>query len=311
MRKTLLMVPLLVMTTLHAVHVSADPPPPPPNYPPDLDLTASAWQLQNHGATLYNDTGGGLYFDFPQMPDTTCKELGTCSTVNYLTTTHVPSTISGMLSITLRVETLTGTPIFNHTETDPNCTTPPSVRAFLEGDANHGDKRYWANPIYYTLAPGTVTMNVPLDPALWSDTYGAFANVNNRAINRWEAALDDLVRLGVTFGGGCAFGHGLFTTDGTARFTLENYEVMPIPPDCLSVSPCPGFTNDCTRGRETGATNAGINRCFQWDGSLLNCGSQSVYVITTTCQRAACCLTVPPTCLCLPSCGGGSYLECR
>jgi hypothetical protein len=82
-------------------------------------------------------------------------------------------------------------------------------------------------------------------------------------------------------------------------------------PDCPSVSPCPGLTNDCTRGHETGATNAGINQCFQWDGTLLNCGSQSVYVITTTCRRAACCLTVPPTCLCPISCGGGSYLECR
>jgi uncharacterized membrane protein YedE/YeeE len=45
------------------------------------------------------------------------------------------------------------------------------------------------------------------------------------ATGGFEAAREDLVNVGMTFGGGCYFGHGVFVTGGTARFITTGYAV--------------------------------------------------------------------------------------
>jgi hypothetical protein len=327
MRKTLLlMLALSTMAILLATPAFA------PTYPPDLELTASAWHIlnPNTSATLHNDGAGALYFDFPVEPNRDCTNIGDgveCDYVNYLWTDHVPSSVSGMLSIRMRVDVLTGYPdiVFEDTQHDQEACSnnPPAVRALMWGSTSLNDKRFWSNAYFFALGPmewdptngWTVTLNIPIDPALWSDNDGVFASDPSNE-NSWNQTINHTRRLAVTFGGHCNFGHGIFVRNGTARFTIENYEVMPLPPNCPSASPCPGLTGDCTRGAETGATNQSMSRCLQGDtsppigGSLVDCGSQSVYLVTTTCQHLPCCTAVPFPCLCF-QCPGGSYLECR
>ena len=41
----------------------------------------------------------------------------------------------------------------------------------------------------------------------------------------FQDALGDLGHVGMTFGGGCFFGHGVNISGGTARFSLISYTV--------------------------------------------------------------------------------------
>jgi hypothetical protein len=41
----------------------------------------------------------------------------------------------------------------------------------------------------------------------------------------FAAAMADLGNVGLTFGGGCFFGHGVRIMNGSATFTLERFEV--------------------------------------------------------------------------------------
>ena len=334
MRKAIWTVALLVMTAIQAPVLATE----------DVPLTAGAWYASSSqtdppapGATPYNDASGHLYFDFPEMVNADCKTREPndpiCTTVNYFSNTNVATTIiddgcSGspcMLSITLRVDVLNGTPVFHHTQ--PTEEPLPTVRVFLAGVSNQNDtKRYWSHDIYYVLGPGTVTMNVPLDPALWSDVDGLPADLNNGAINRFQSALDNIDRLGVTFGGSF-FGHGVFTTGGTAptapsaRFTIENYEVTPIP-DCPAVAPCGGGCVDVA-GYQNLDTD--LYQCVQPDDSLLKCTTECtennvcppkrVYSIMTYCGQTACCSSHTMPCDCsscpTPVLQFASHLECR
>lgn len=228
MRKTLF-VALWLSTTaiLGTAPANADPP---PNYPPDLDLTASVWSVidgANNTVTLANDVDGGLYLDFPVMPDASCQQVSqSCSTINYLYTTHVPKVISGTLVVTLKVET-TGSPVFNHVEYNSPCPNPPTVRPLIWAHNNSlsDGNRWWSHDVAYILASGMVTMNIPIDPANFSGVLGEMATDD---LKKWNSAINSVSSLGVTFGGGCNYGHGVFITPTgtTARFTLENYDVV-------------------------------------------------------------------------------------
>jgi len=64
---------------------------------------------------------------------------------------------------------------------------------------------------------------VALDPGQWTDTNG---NLGTSDPIRFAAALADPMTIGLTFGGGCFFGHGVYIDGGTARFILTSYVVQ-------------------------------------------------------------------------------------
>ena len=302
--------PFGVLFLLAAAHLAA-PIATAATYGPDLDLDQRVWKTiqepHNTSISIQNDSNGSLYFDWPTSASNCVS--GTCISMNYLTTTHVPSSIVGALVITVNVQT-TGAPVFHFFSSGG---IPPSVRGFVWAHQGNSatNSRWWADDVYYDFSQGagTMTMAIPIDPHNFSNVDGHRGDEDAGTLAGFNSAMADVYSLGVTFGGGSNFGHGIYVTGGTARFTLQDYNVVPA---CPSVSPCPGLPgSDCTRGKETSATSAGFSQCVQTDGSLLDCGSLTVNTISTTCQRSACCETNPPTCTCLPSCGGGSYLECR
>ena len=299
---------VMAVGALVCLPVVADPPGPPTNYPPDLDLSAGVWQILNNGATLFNDAEGGLYFDFPVEEDTSCKPG--CDNVNYLLTTHVPTSISGMIRVTLRVDSTGGTPEFQYT-TNAAC-SPASVRAMIwSNDNDYSDGyRWWSNPIAYTLDAGYVTWNIPIDPAWWSGVFGQRANSSNQALHQWARAISDVSSLAVTFGG-CFFGHGVFVTGGTARFTIQNYEVLPTP-SCPNTARC--IDNSCMQGAEVGDLNLGLHQCIDSSSAIAQCTyPETFHLISTQCSKFPCCSTKTGfPCICpIGDCPGGSYLECR
>ncbi len=307
--KRAILAALLVVTT--AILAGTPAKAGPPSYGPDLDLNARGWKTFSGGPAIHlaNDPAGGLYLDVPVMPDTSCGSTGRCDSIGYLFTERVPSVISGALIVTLKVDTA-GDPAFQFfTEPGNTCPAPPaSVRPFIWAHNNsYADgARWWAHYVSYVLAPGTVTLMVPLDPSNFSGVLGEMADQDAQTLAWWYSALSDVSSLGVTFGGGCFYGHGVYVTGGTSRFTLQDYDVAA---PCPSVTPCP--RGSCVRSSDFDATSTGLGQCYTADGEFLNCdGGQTVNVVSSHCDLAPCCFT-QPACVCGFDCPDGQYLECR
>jgi len=182
-----------------------------------LPLTSSAWETISTPQPLpMSNQNGALTFDFPVTGS---------GSMHYLFTASPLLALRGTLAVTLRVAT-NGPVLFNLV--DPgNCGIPPSVRPLIWANENGtGDyDRWWSNPRHFALGPGTTTIAVPLEPSSWSSVNGQVGNANARVQFGFEKALLNVSRLGLTFGGGCSFGHGISVSGGAATFTLSEYVI--------------------------------------------------------------------------------------
>jgi hypothetical protein len=180
---------------------------------------------------LGNDADGSLYVDVPVGEDYgpsinyVFSKLGSWSG-----TKGTLANISGYsaLSMTLRLLT-TEAPIFHYKFEDGNtCQYPAHVRPFIWSryDSYADGSRWWAiDPNSYELVAGATetTLVVPLDPTQWSGVYGERAS---DALAWWNDALTHVSSIGVTFGGGCFYGHGVNESGGTARFVIADYRLQ-------------------------------------------------------------------------------------
>jgi hypothetical protein len=196
---------------------------------------AKGWSIQYSPSMPSTPTVGGpgtWYFDFPtdsNYPACVYNPDTLCHSVNYVTNSFTTS-VSHSVSMTFQILT-TGAPTFNYMmETGNTCATSATVRLFLErknDDLSQEFYRWWSNPTVYDLqpTPGNITLTVPLTPDQWSSVFGRFGNQNATTLQGFQDALGDLGHVGMTFGGGCFFGHGVNISGGTARFALISYTV--------------------------------------------------------------------------------------
>lgn len=189
-----------------------------PTGPPtrlDVSLNSAAWQTISDPEPypLRND-GTALVFDFPAS-----------GSIHYLFTPSPLAALRGTLIVTLQVTT-TGVVIFNPLD-QSSCNLPPSARPFLwaNGNGSGNFDRWWSNPRAYALAAGGATITVPLQPEQWSSVDGKFGHTDAETRFGFEKALLNVTRLGLTFGGGCSFGHGIRISGGAARFVLSEYAI--------------------------------------------------------------------------------------
>lgn len=143
----------------------------------------------------------------------------------------IPLNLTGKhwLSMTFQIDT-TGSPVFNYKlESSNTCVFPAHVRPWLarkdwaKRDRN-GTYRWWSQ-VAAPLQGGLVTITVNLtDLSKWSGVNGQLASTNPTA---FTSALANISDIGMTFGGGCFFGHGvnILLGTGTARFTLLSYSI--------------------------------------------------------------------------------------
>ena len=191
------------------------------------------WRIQYSPSMPADPTAGGpgvWYLDFPTDPNYPgCILNSNCDSLNYVTTSY-SGPAPNSVSMTFQILT-TGAPTFNYAmDSDNTCTTPATVRLFLERRNDNFSAefyRWWANPTAYDLQPtsGNMTLTVPLAPDQWSSVYGKAGNYDATARAGFQDAVTDLERVGMTFGGGCFFGHGVNVSGGTARFVLIDYTV--------------------------------------------------------------------------------------
>jgi hypothetical protein len=180
-------------------------------------LGSAAWETISDPQPfpLANDSAN-LVFDFP-----------IAGSMHYLFTPSTLSMLRGTLVVTLQVST-NGPVLFESLEPQTTgCTIPSSVRPFIwsNDNGNGAYDRWWSNPRAYALAQGSATISVPLQAEHWSSVNGRFGNADGETRFNFEKALLNVTRLGLTFGGGCSFGHGIRISGGTARFVLTEYAI--------------------------------------------------------------------------------------
>jgi hypothetical protein len=180
-----------------------------------LPLAASAWHtISDPQPFPRRNEGTSLVFDFPSS-----------GSMHYLFTPSPVAAIRGTIAVALQV-TAEGPAVFEPLDTSA-CNLPPSVRPFLwaNNNGNGNFDRWWSNPRAYALTAGTVTLEVPLQAEHWSSVNGRFGNENAETRFGFDKALLNVTRLGLTFGGGCSFGHGIRVSGGTATFALSEYAI--------------------------------------------------------------------------------------
>ena len=214
-----------------------------PNPPIKFSLLNTDWmginqpanrapRLYDYQANLFNDANQKLFFDFPVMPNDSCGDSSSCNSQNYLYTKRVPLDLSrgGALTITINIVT-TGNPVFQYyvEPGNPRSNIASGAFRFLiwSGNQNPNDGyRWWGATELVGLSAGRKTMSIPLDPVNWSGVMGLRGNVD---IANWNNAIRNVSSIGLTFGGNYFFGHGVYVTGGTARFTIEKFEIQPTP----------------------------------------------------------------------------------
>ncbi len=156
-------------------------------------------------------------FDFPLAP-------GSVHYISKPTSEAATRAVSAAFTIATR-----GDAVFDyHTAANNTCKVPAAVRLFLQrkGDDMSGKGPYefyrWWSTAGVVLKDGAFSLDIPLEPARWTSVFGRKGDAAPRA---FAAALSHLGDAGVTFGGGCFYGHGVWLFRGQASFTMQRFTV--------------------------------------------------------------------------------------
>ena len=182
-------------------------------------LRANGWVASYGSGVKLAPTAKGWSFDFPPSP----------GHVNYVMAPYTASKSHKTIRITFKVTALSGSPQFVSIE--QGCGNQPAdFRLLLErqGDTLSSTQeffRWWSNPDHVNLvADGQLhTLTVPLIPQRWSSVFGKFGS---QVPSEFNTGLQNLGGVGITFGGGCFFGHGVYVTGGKARFELIDFRIQ-------------------------------------------------------------------------------------
>ena len=191
--------------------------PTPPPTPLTLSLQTSGWQtLGSPDPYPLSNDNAALALDFPNSG----------GSINYLFASRAVREIRGTLVVSLRVDT-TGPVVFEFLSEPSNCGIPASVRPMIwaNGNGSSANDRWWSNPRSYALASGAATVSVPISSESWSNVNGTYGNASTAVGIEFSRAVRNVSSLGLTFGGGCSFGHGVFVRNGTARLTLTEFAI--------------------------------------------------------------------------------------
>jgi hypothetical protein len=193
-----------------------------------LPLKASRW-LIDPGKPQQSrpfDDNGAISFDLPisEQPDPNSKGPW----LGYVVLPWTQAIRGEFLTVTLNV-TVAGPKHgrrikFNYKSEAANvCDAPASVRLYFQTSTLYNSTdgtRWWASAVSYQLSAGLVTLTVPLTPKNFSSTYGHSGD--SMAPYFWHA-LEHPTYVGLTFGGGCFYGHGVNVSKGQARVTVLEY----------------------------------------------------------------------------------------
>lgn len=200
-----------------------EPPPPPPEPPPPDPAPDPAppgwWIYFSEGVTLEQTPDGSPTFLLPSAP----------GFVSYFTKSW-SGTTGGTATATIAQVVESGTPVGQVYQ--PDCvngngpaatfylqaTTPPNA---TDDDAQY--LRWWTRAEYAVIYQSVQTIHATFDPRQWSSVFGRFGDSSPRATELFWWTVNHGGRIGFTFGGGCSFGHGVYVSGGSLRFTVTQF----------------------------------------------------------------------------------------
>lgn len=141
--------------------------------------------------------------------------------IHYLTV-PTKAKLAGSVGLTMTIEQEPGTVWQRKPEAGNTGTHPPSARIYLERrgmklslDPKQQFHRLWSCNHWVELKPGTFSISVPLVVENWLGVLG------KKDAAGLAGMLANLSRIGVTFGGGSFYGHGVQLASGSARVKVE------------------------------------------------------------------------------------------
>lgn len=195
---------------------------------------AKGWSIESKCCTITYDAQTRPSFDMPLWQIGTYPPYGIA--VNYLTWSVPVKWLYQQKRITFDYTvTATGTPWFDfRTNSNNTCNLPAAGQApvsyvrlmiWIAPNLSNPTYRYWSTVGVKQISPGTFHIEANLDPALWTDVYGKTGSSNPAA---WDYIMQRANAVGVTFGGGCFYGHGVFVDkgSGTAKFRVDGMNVQ-------------------------------------------------------------------------------------
>lgn len=208
----------IIVLTLGGCNDGVAPPPPATGNKSGGELISGNWQFQYSQGVPSAPTkaAGGWHFDFPKADG-----------VHYLVTGS-NGLAPGMKQIVLKYEITTNDNdlTFEYkTAANNTCESPKANVSLyfqrkgddLSGQGAYANYRFWSRPLLSELKAGPAELAVPLTPDNWINVWGQQYDLTG--------ALSNLQAIGMTFGGGCFAGHGVYVSGGTARFTATSYQV--------------------------------------------------------------------------------------
>jgi len=223
-------VPIVLSLALFGCDSGSSPPPPlppPPVITGSLAMDPNSWDIQFSREQPPHPLGvpEGWYFDFSLEPvNFDCNSNPTCGAIHYITQPRYGK-MAGTAMVMMFNVVSSGSPVYQYKlKPDNTCESAATVRLFFQGNA--GDNRWWSNPAAGILKSGMQTLLTPLDdPSKWSNAGGIYGN---QAAVMFEAAKSGVARIGMTFGGGCFFGHGVNVLEGsgTSRFIATKFMIQ-------------------------------------------------------------------------------------
>ena len=213
-----------------------------------VPISATKWQLWNRAVNrlpVYTVPSGGIGFDFEvsQLPD---PNAGPTWDGYFITPVKNVSLLGSGSEIVVTFQinaSPTGVQWNFKSDGDGNPgTTPANFHVYVQKSDGHcvnkspfsicypPQLRWWSNPVKFTLIDtgGVIELHVPLTPDNWSETDGVFAT-DPIFYPYWVETMSDPDWVGITFGGGSFFGHGVNVTlqpgIPVPTFTLLGWEV--------------------------------------------------------------------------------------
>jgi len=179
-----------------------------------VSLDARRWSdgMSTPTARFHNDAQGRLYADIPQA----------LPAWGYAFTPSPSRVLSGSLTVTLRVQTLSGAPLI--TPYEPCGTPGATIRPFLfsyRNDWSGAFSRWWSVEAV-TLASGDYTLSIPLTPDRWISVSGTHGSDVPAAFGE---ALRHVSSVGLSLGTPCAVAHGVIAPGGVSRVLVSSYAV--------------------------------------------------------------------------------------
>jgi hypothetical protein len=176
---------------------------------------------------LSNNSNGDLVVTFPDGPET----------INYLYTTLNSGSVlpaGGLLTIQGQTVCEPPTVVFHWDDTQPPpeqlpSGTLPNLRPFFWANNNGQGEfdRWWSTGMRFVkLEPGLFEIQVSLNPSEWSSVLGKVGSDSPTTIAAFNNALAHPSRVGMTFGGGSFYGHGVYATGGVAQTDITRYMII-------------------------------------------------------------------------------------